>query len=276
MTRTSTSPAFATVALPVRLWRLTRLTLHVFGGLVRVLTVFPRYTPARRHQMQRDWSRQLMTILNIRLRVLGSPPMALYPANTLLVANHVSWLDIFALNSVTITRFVAKSEIRRWPVLGTLVTRAGTLYIDRGNRRDAARINLNMAKALREGDCIGLFPEGTTSDGLSLLPFKASLFDAAAKAHATVQPVTLRFMNADNSISQAACYVGDTSLLQSIWMLASARGQVVELFFGHPLCAEGHSRFELCEHAFREISAGLSLSSETLGTLAETPCDLPA
>ncbi len=77
MTRTSTSSAFATVALPVRLWRLTRLTLHVFGGLVRVLTVFPRYTPARRHQMQRDWSRQLMTILNIRLRVLGSPPMAL-------------------------------------------------------------------------------------------------------------------------------------------------------------------------------------------------------
>ena len=257
MTRTSTFSAFATVALPVRLWRLTRLTLHVFGGLVRVLTVFPRYTPARRHKMQRDWSRQLMAILNIRLRVLGSPPMALYPANTLLVANHVSWLDIFALNSVTITRFVAKSEIRRWPVLGTLVTRAGTLYIDRGNRRDAARINLNMAKALREGDCIGLFPEGTTSDGLSLLPFKASLFDAAAKAHATVQPVTLRFMNADNSISQAASYVGDTSLLQSIWMLASARGQVVELHYGQALSGHQRTRFELCAHAEREIAAGL-------------------
>lgn len=246
-----------TVALPVRLWRLTRLSLHVLGGLWQVLTRFQRLPAAQRHAVQRAWSEKLLRTLNIHLRVHGQPPAALYPANTLLVANHVSWLDIFALNSVTLTRFVAKSEIRRWPLIGTLVTRAGTLYIDRGNRRDAARINQHMAKAMQDGDCIGLFPEGTTSDGRSLLPFKASLFDAAARAGATVQPVTLRFVNADGSISQAASYVGDTTLLQSIWRLASARGQVVELHYGQPLSGEQRTRFELCAHAEREIAAGL-------------------
>ncbi|MFO1233722.1 MAG: lysophospholipid acyltransferase family protein [Rivihabitans pingtungensis] len=207
-----------TVALPVRLWRLTRLSLHVLGGLWQVLTRFQRLPAAQRHAVQRAWSEKLLRTLNIHLRVHGQPPTALYPANTLLVANHVSWLDIFALNSVTLTRFVAKSEIRRWPLIGTLVTRAGTLYIERGNRRDAARINQHMAKAMQDGDCIGLFPEGTTSDGRSLLPFKASLFDAAARAGATVQPVTLRFVNADGSISQPPASA--TPPLQSIWRLA--------------------------------------------------------
>lgn len=247
-----------TVALPVRLWRLTRLSLHVLGGLWQVLTRFSRLPAAQRHTVQRDWSAKLLHTLNIHLRVHGQPPAALYPANTLLVANHVSWLDIFALNSVTLTRFVAKSEIRRWPLIGTLVTRVGTLYIERGSRRDAARINQNMARAMRDGDCIGLFPEGTTSDGTGLLPFKASLFDAAARAGATVQPVTLRFVNADGSLSQAASYVGDTTLLQSIWRLASARGQVVELHYGQPLNGHQRTRFELCAHAEREIAAGLN------------------
>lgn len=107
-----------TVALPVRLWRLTRLSLHVLGGLWQVLTRFQRLPAAQRHAVQRAWSEKLLRTLNIHLRVHGQPPTALYPANTLLVANHVSWLDIFALNSVTLTRFVAKSEIRRWPLSG--------------------------------------------------------------------------------------------------------------------------------------------------------------
>lgn len=107
-----------TVALPVRLWRLTRLSLHVLGGLWQVLTRFQRLPAAQRHAVQRAWSEKLLRTLNIHLRVHGQPPAALYPANTLLVANHVSWLDIFALNSVTLTRFVAKSEIRRWPLSG--------------------------------------------------------------------------------------------------------------------------------------------------------------
>lgn len=265
-----------TVSLGTRCWRLLRLGGHVGQGLLRILLCFPRYSLAQRQGYQQAFSRKLLVILGVRLEVLGVPPPVLFPANTLVVANHVSWLDIVAINSTTITRFVAKSEIRDWPLIGLLATRAGTLYIERSSRRDAARINMTMAKALKAGDCIGLFPEGTTSDGRALLPFKSSLFDAAVKAKAQVWPVTLRFKNADGSISDTAPYVGETHLLQSVWQLVSARGQAVEVFYGAPVSSEGHTRFSLAERVAIEVAAPLNLTSETLGRVVETPADPPA
>ena len=153
---------------------------------------YPRLSQPARAVITQRWSRQLLHILAIKVKVIGTPP-GVYPAHTLVVANHVSWLDIFALNSVTVSRFVAKKELRDWPVAGYLVKNAGTLFIDRANRRDASRVNQQLAQALQDGGCMAVFPEATTSDGRAMLPFKASLFEAARLAGATVQPVAIRF-----------------------------------------------------------------------------------
>jgi 1-acyl-sn-glycerol-3-phosphate acyltransferase len=114
----------------------------------------------------------------------------------LLVANHISWLDIVVLHAARHCRFVSKAMCKRWPLIGTLATGAGTLYIERESRRDAMRVVHHMADALQAGDILAVFPEGTTSDGISLLPFHANLIQAAVSAGAPVQPVALRFIDA--------------------------------------------------------------------------------
>jgi 1-acyl-sn-glycerol-3-phosphate acyltransferase len=106
----------------------------------------------------------------------------------MIAANHVSWLDIFALSAAWPTRFVAKSEIRDWPAAGWIAERAGTLFIRRERKRDIARIHEQIHEVLERGDCVGLFPEGTTSEGDTLLKFHASLFEPAIANGARVHP----------------------------------------------------------------------------------------
>ena len=130
----------STVSLPVRLWRICRLVVHLFRGLVLVSGRYGRLNRAGRAHAARDWGHRLLSILGARVRVEGEPPEMIC-ANSFFVANHVSWLDIFAIQSVSATRFVAKSEIRRWPVVGWLVTRAGTLYIERASRFSPAYVD---------------------------------------------------------------------------------------------------------------------------------------
>lgn len=153
----ATLTALPQVGFPVRVHRWLKLLAHLGRGLATVSFRFPAWDMAQRAAVSQQWSAQLLTIMGIEVKLLGQPP-GLYPANTFLIANHVSWLDIFALNSVTVSRFVAKREIRQWPVIGMLVARAGTLFIDRSNRRDALRVNEILASSLREGDCMAVFP----------------------------------------------------------------------------------------------------------------------
>lgn len=162
----------------------------------------------------------MLAVLGIALQSRG----VLHSGATLFVANHVSWLDILAMMSVRPMRFVSKSDVRRWPVLGWLVACGGTLFIERGRRSDALRVVHLVAESLRAGDAIALFPEGTTSDGHGLLPFHANLLQAAVVTEAPVQPIALRFSDAGNPVSAAAAYVGDMTLVQSLWAVASATG----------------------------------------------------
>ena len=142
----------------------------------------------------------------------------------LMVANHISWLDISVIHAARHCRFVSKSDIRDWPLLGTLATGAGTLYIERSSRKDALRMVKDMADAMKEGDVVAVFPEGTTSDGLQLLPFHANLIQAAISANAPVLPTALRYVDArSGQTSQAVSFVGDESLVDSLWRTACAR-----------------------------------------------------
>ena len=181
-----------------RYLRISRLALHFARGLVTSALVFPFVgAPQRRRTIQR-WSRELLALLSVRLHVHGRPP----PEGArplMVVANHVSWLDIFAINAVVPVRFVAKSEIRRWPLIGWLCAQAGTLFIRQARRRDTARINELVAAALRAGEVFTVFPEGTTTDGSSVRKFHSSLLEPALAARAAVQPVAIRYERDDGT-----------------------------------------------------------------------------
>jgi 1-acyl-sn-glycerol-3-phosphate acyltransferase len=147
----------------------------------------------------------------------------------LVVANHISWLDIMAIMTAHPVRFVSKADVKHWPVLGWIVACGGTLFIEREKKRDALRVIHHIAEALKAGDAVAIFPEGTTADGHALLPFHANLLQAAIATETPVQPIALRYSDATAPISAAAAYVGDTTLLQSLWRVATATGLRVKV-----------------------------------------------
>ncbi|POZ61087.1 lysophospholipid acyltransferase family protein [Chromobacterium alticapitis] len=258
MKSTDTTPIVA------RFGRVLRLLAHLAIGVFIVATRYSRLAQAERAVVTRRWAQQALKIMGAVVTVRGINP-GFYPPNTLLVANHVSWLDIIALNSCTVSRFVAKREIRKWPLIGWLAYVAGTLFIDRGNRRDASRVNQILAEAMQNGGCMAVFPESTTSDGSGLLPFKASLFEAALLAGGTVQPVSLRYQRPDGSLLREAAYIDDISLLQSMRLVLSVPRIEIEICYGKPLKAGDaglDNRFQLAEEARREVARGLGLQLE--------------
>ncbi len=209
------------------LWRLLGASLHVAHGLWIVLVHFPAWDHARRMQRVQWWSARLLKRLGVRLQATGTPRRG----GKLLVANHVSWLDILALDALAPARFVSKSEVRGWPLIGRLVGGAGTLYIERERTRDALRVVHRMAEALNAGDTVAIFPEGTTSHGHAVLPFHANLLQAAIATAAPVQAVALRYSDASCPVSPAAAYVGETHLLSSVWSVVCARDLVAHVHF---------------------------------------------
>jgi 1-acyl-sn-glycerol-3-phosphate acyltransferase len=201
-------------------WRLTRVLVHVLHGLAIVWWRFGTLDAAGRRERVLWWSRSLLNHLGITLVVQGTPR----PGAKLFVANHISWLDIVAINATAPARFVSKAEVRRWPVLHRLVSAADTLYLEREKRRDALRVVHQVAEALQAGDTVAVFPEGTTGTGHELLPFHANILQAAIATEIPVQPIALRYSDHSDPISAAVAYVGDTTLVQSLWWVACANG----------------------------------------------------
>lgn len=238
----------------VALWRLARATVHVLHGLLVIRTEFGRLDAAGRHIRIRWWSAKMLRVLGITLAPGGTPR----PGATLIISNHISWLDIMTIHSVAPhARFVSKADVKDWPVIGALVTGAGTLYIERERKRDALRVVHQMAEALQGGETVAVFPEGTTSDGRSLLPFHANLLQAAISVEAPIQPVLLRFADAAHSVSPAAEYVGETTLLQSLWRIAQARGLTAHVEFGLPEGTAHADRRALAEKLRGDLIARL-------------------
>ncbi|XZG71077.1 lysophospholipid acyltransferase family protein [Chitinibacteraceae bacterium HSL-7] len=231
-----------------RTGKLLRMICHLLAGLATISLRFPGMDCEQRRLHIQRWSTQLTGILEIEVRIQGVTPEAA-PHHHLLVANHISWLDIFVFNAVSVSRFVAKADIAGWPIIGRLCKATGTLFIERASRRDTARVNRDMVEALNAGDCVAVFPEGTTSDGTTLLPFRSSLLQAAIDSEATVQPVYLRYLGNDNRITLAAAYVGDVSLWQSLWAILSQPGIVAEVNFLAPIPAGSENRRQLTQRA---------------------------
>jgi 1-acyl-sn-glycerol-3-phosphate acyltransferase len=238
-------------------WRLLRLVLHVLHGLWVAAREFDAATEAQRCAHIQWWSAKLLRVLGIRLEVQGrfSPG----PGGQLLVANHVSWLDIVAVHSACPqARFVSKADVLKWPLLGWLIHRAGTLFIERENKRDALRVVHQMAEALRQGDTVAVFPEGTTGEGHALLPFHANLLQAAVSTGAPLQPVVLRYQQPGHRFSPAAMWVGDTTLVQSLWRIVTTPGLAVQVGVLEQLPSEGLDRRALSAQVRERIEVRLA------------------
>ena len=214
--------------------------MHVLVGAWLIRFSFPRLSQPERDAVVQAWARAMLARLAIKLVVSGSPPES---GPVLLAANHISWLDIVVMHAARHCRFISKATVQHWPIVGRLATGAGTLYIERESRRDAMRVVHHMAERLQAGDILAVFPEGTTGDGTELLPFHANLLQAAISVHAPIQPVALKFMDeASQATSFAPCYIGDDTLMGSLWRTLCADGLVASVRFGEPQLPQGRDR----------------------------------
>jgi 1-acyl-sn-glycerol-3-phosphate acyltransferase len=226
-------------------WRLLRMLLHLLHGIAVAGLQFPALDAAGRQARIRWWSEKLLRMVGLELVVSGTPR----PGATLLVANHVSWLDIAAIHAVVPqARFVSKAEVLAWPLLGWLIREAGTMFIERERKRDALRVLHQVADALRAGDTIAVFPEGTTGGGATLLPFHGNLLQSAIATGTPVQCVALRYADPAHRFSPAAQFVGETTLLQSVWRVLGARGLRVHVDLLPPQGARHADRRALAEY----------------------------
>jgi 1-acyl-sn-glycerol-3-phosphate acyltransferase len=226
----------------------------------------------RREQLVSRWSAHVLRILNVKLTVSGTVPTSETPT-ALFVANHISWIDIWAINTVRTVRFVAKSEVRSWPVIGWLSEKAGVIFIERARRIDTSRVSGAGANALRQGHCLCVFPEGTTSDGTHIYPFRSSLLQSAVDAGAPVWPITLRYPLPDGSPNTAIAYAGETSMAESMTAILSQQQIHLHLEFADPIHPEGRDRRELARHAEAIIASAARLQ---VREAPEILSDLPA
>ena len=220
--------------------KLLRAIAHVLRGWWTIRTRFPQLSHDERARRVQQWAERMLNLMGIRLAVHGMPPAQ---GPVLVVCNHLSWLDILTIHAAQHVRFVSKANVRHWPVIGTLSNGAGSLYIERERRRDAMRVVHHMTEALRNGDVIAVFPEGTTSDGHGLLPFHANLLQAAISSGAPVQPAALRFADAaSGETSQAPRYIDDDNLLTSVWATLRAPPLLAIVRFGEPQSSYSRDR----------------------------------
>ncbi len=235
--------------------RLLRCVLHGVHGVLIVLLRFGSLPTAERQLRVQWWAMKTLRLMGITLRVEGAP----VAGAVLLVANHISWLDIMALHAVCPhARFVSKADVKSWPLMRHLVDAAGTLYLERERKRDALRVVHAMAEALKAGDTVAIFPEGTTSDGQGLLPFHANLLQAAIATQTPVQPVAIRFSDSTHAVSRAVEFVGATTLAQSLWSVARGDQVVVRVALLPPREAALADRRALAEQLRGDIAAALA------------------
>lgn len=257
----------------IRTLRLARLVLHLLVGVVKAALLLPLVGRARRTELIRRWSVRVLAILNVRLSVKGSVP-DLSVAGVMFVANHISWLDIYLLAAVCPVRFVSKSEVRAWPVIGWLAVKIGTLFIERGRRHDTARAGREVVDALRQGDCVAVFPEGTTSNGTLLRPFHASLLQSAITSEARLWPVAIRYVHRDGTANLAPAYVDKMSFGASLFRILDEPELEAEITYLEPLPTQGRSRRELAALAEQAIASALNLTAP--GRKSGKPADPPA
>ncbi|MBI4998738.1 MAG: 1-acyl-sn-glycerol-3-phosphate acyltransferase [Rhodocyclales bacterium] len=229
------------------------MALHLLWGVVTAATAFPCLPERARLYLKSRWSRQLLEQLGVRIVGEGA-----VPGHGLLVANHISWLDIFAINSLAPATFLSKDDVLHWPVIGWLAKRVGTLFLERGSRAAAQRAKEHLIAELGAGRLVGVFPEGTTGIGDHVMPFHAALFQSAIDAGVQVMPALIRYTDRQERPSLAAAYVGETSLWECVRSIVTASGLTVRVAFLSAVDTAGVDRRHLAHHSHQLIGHALA------------------
>lgn len=246
------------LALPLQFW-------HA-GQTVR--QQFPGFSPTQKRQAIQHWAQAVLRLLQVSVH----SPQAL-PANhcALVVANHLSWLDILVIQSLLPGVFVAKSEVKRWPLIGPLAQACATIFVDRSSARSARGMVDDGVQALHSGWCVVAFPEGTSSDGSTVGPFHANIFECAVRSGLPVQTLTLRYVDSRTGQSaSAAHFTGSMTLLGSLLRITAQSTLCARVQLGAPIAAQGQTRKTLAQQAHAQIRA-LLLAGSLLGAVVAAP-----
>lgn len=226
------------------IFRLIKLLIWLgkIGFKLRALDNAPT---AQRQATLQQMGSSLLDVLHIKIEHAPTPR---HPKGALVVANHISWLDIFVLSALYPSSFIAAKELRHWFVIGKMIANAGTVFIDRSNRKDIDPINLAIAERLQAHENVCFFPEAKTSLGNSVLPLKAALFQAAINAQADVQAVALRYY-ANGQRTERVSFSG-TNFFITLWRILSLPEIVVRADFSPTITPHAeHDRFALKDQA---------------------------
>lgn len=238
---------------------LARLAAHLAFGLWKVAVLFPLLDAAGRERRVQRWSQQLVRICGVKIVFDHTRQMA--PASrALIICNHVSWLDTFVINALHPCCFVAKSDVRGWPLIGWLCANTGTIFIARGKVREVRRIFESLVKRIHDGERVAFFPEGTTAPQGTVRPFHANLFEAAIEAEVLVQPYAIRYVDAGGGLHTAADFIGDMSFVESVIAIMKSGGMTAELIRLPAIATQDQHRRELAVSARDSICAVLLAS----------------
>jgi 1-acyl-sn-glycerol-3-phosphate acyltransferase len=246
------------------------LALLLVSGALVALCILPFCSDTTRQQLKGTWSAALLDALGITLEA----DLHHAAAGSLLVANHISWIDIFVINAALPSAFVAKEEVRHWPLIGWLAAKNDTIFLRRGSRGHAKIINQEIAQVLAMGQYVAVFPEGTTTNGTSLLHFHAALLQPALLAGHPVLPLALSYWEPSGERSLAPRYDGDISLGACTNAILQRKRTIARLISQPALGLNGEDRRQVAAAARESISAGAGLP--LVNSAPETTPDLPA
>lgn len=246
----------ATTPRLLRAWRYTHLALLLARGVATVALRYPFCSAARRRALRQRWSARMLEALGIRLEHRGSP----VAPGCMLIANHISWVDIFVINALAPAAFVSKAEVRDWPVIGWLAARNDTIFLRRGSRGHARIINAETAALLDTGNNVAIFPEGTTTDGGTLLHFHAALLQPAIACGHAVQTLALQYRTPEDHFSSAPAYIGEMSLGACVANIVARRKTLARITVAEPIATtDGADRRVLAVRARSEIAAAIGV-----------------
>ena len=258
---------------PVRAYRCLRLVVHFAWIAIGAALLYPLVSEAQRTRLKQRWSHQILRILAIRLDLEATDA----PPGSLIVANHVSWLDIFVINAMRPSAFVSKSEVRSWPFIGWLAAKNDTVFLRRGSRGHAKVVNEEIDGKLNSGMDVAIFPEGTTTDGTHLLGFHAALLQPAVETGRPVLPLAISYHDEAGKHTTGPAFVGEATLIDTFAAILASRALIVHLTPSAAIDTTGKTRREVVRAAHEAITNALStrlgfpLSSTAPGKQPDPP-----
>ncbi|GHU34678.1 1-acyl-sn-glycerol-3-phosphate acyltransferase [Betaproteobacteria bacterium] len=252
-----------------RVTRVLKVALHLLRAMLTAALFYQRMGTHRQLAFKQRWSQQLLKILEIRLEAGVTDA----PHGCLIVANHISWLDIFVINALRPASFVAKAEVRAWPLIGWLAARNDTIFVNRGSRQHARQVNVEIDTRLNSGFDVAVFPEGRTTDGARLLEFHAALLQSAIETGRPILPMAIAYRDANGQPSLAPSFA-ETTLPQCFAAILACRSLSARLMPLPPVVTTGQSRRDVARAAHDAIATRLGFLRPN--RTPETPPDLPA